>query len=465
MYQGKFSQAPQTKVPEKKPKNRGKIVFYSLYTAFILVFFAALFAVMGPLKAWLIEYEAAQPDHAREQVFAQLFQSRDWETLYEKAGETDTVFEGAAAFAAYMDERVGDRELSCLETSAGLSGDKKFIVKVGDEKIATFTLTGGSDSQLEIANWELGKVELFYTRQVSVLVEKFPGQTVYINGVALTEAHTVRRITTLAEDYLAEGLTGYQKEILQVEDLLTVPAVEVKNADGTAAALGFDETSGTYTQNDPAMELDAEQRELAKNAMEAYGRFMLGKADKTEVAKWFEKGSDAYKTIISSETGWVQAFSDYRFTEPVFTSFYQYSGDCYSVMVEMTLEVTRSNGSIKEFPMHNTLLIEKNASGSFMVKQMTNVDIQQRRTQVRLTFRDGEQIISSALVDAQTKTLTLPTVTVPEGQVFRGWVKEEQDEDGKKVWTVMFDTMGDVNLSGGALEPMVLTALFEKEGT
>lgn len=464
MYQGKYSPNPQGNEPERKGKNKGKILFYSLYTAFILVFFVALLAAMEPLKAWLTEYEAAQPNHAREQVFAQLFQSRDWETLYEKAGETDTAFEGAAAFAAYMENRVGGRELQCLETSAGLSGNKKFIVKAGDEKIATFTLTGGSDSQLEIANWELGQVELFYTRQVSVLVEKFPGQTVYINGVALTDAHTVRKITTLAAEYLAEGLMGFQKEVQQVNELLTMPKVEVKNADGTAAALIFDEASGTYTQNDPVMEPDAQQKELAKNAMEAYGKFMLGKADKAEVAQWFEKGSAAYKTIISSETGWVQSFSSYRFTEPTFTSFYQYSGDCYSVMVEMTLEVTRGNGSIKEFPMHNTLLVEKDSSGSFTVKQMTNVDIQQRKTQVRLTFRNGEQIISSTLVDAQAKKLTLPTVTVPEGQVFKGWVKEEQDEDGKKVWTLMFDTMGDVSLPGGPLEPMELTALFEKEG-
>lgn len=463
MYKGKYAQDPQPKEPGKRKKNKGRTIFYSVYAGFILLFFVALFAVLGPLKAWLTEYEASQPNYAREQVFQQLFQSRDWKTLYEKAGQTDTAFEGAAEFSAYMEERVGTQELQCLETSAGLSGNKKFIVKAGDEKIATFTLTGGSDSQLEIAAWELGEVELFYTRQESVQVEKFPGQTVYINGVPLDDSYVIQKTTTVADTYLSGELQGYRKELVQVQGLLYQPKVEVKNADGTESTLTFDPESGIYTQQDATMEPSDSQKELAKNAMEAYGKFMIGKADRTEVAKWFTKSGDAYKTISSSETGWVQSFSSYTFTEPTFTSFYQYSEDCYSIMVEMALKVKRGNGSIKEFPMHNTLIFEKNSSGSFTVTQMTNVDIQQQKTQVRLTFRNGEQIVSSILVETDAKKLALPTITVPEGQVFKGWAVETQEEDGKKVLTVMFDTMGDVILSGNGLEPMELTALFEKE--
>lgn len=466
MYQGKYSQDPQPQAPVRRNRNRrknkGKTVFYSIYFGSILLFFVALFVAMGPLKAWLTEYEASQPNHARDQVFQQLFQSRDWQGLYEKAGEMDTAFEGAAEFAAFMEARVGQQELQCLETSAGLSGDKKFIVKAGDEKIATFTLTGGSDSQLAIANWELGSLELFYTRQEQVQVEKFPGQTVYINGIPLDDTYTVRVTTTLAESYLTDGLQGYRQELVQVQGLLCQPKVEVKNADGTAAALTFDAETGTYTQQLATMEPTDTQKELAKNAMEAYGKFMVGKADRTEVAKWFEKGSDAYKTISSSETNWVQSFSSYRFTEPVFSAFYQYSEDCFSIMVEMALEVTRGNGSIKEFPMHNTLIIEKNSAGNFTVTQMTNVDIQQEKSQVRLTFCCDGEIVSSVMVDQDAKKLTLPTVPVPEGKVFKGWAVEEQDETGKTVWTVMFDAMGDVSLSG-TLEPMELTALFGTE--
>lgn len=465
MYKGKYSQDPQPKAPvrrEKKQNNKGKIVFYSIYTGAILIFFVALFAALGPLKEWLTEYEASQPNYAREQVFQQLFQSRDWKTLYEKAEETDTLFEGAVEFAAYMEEKVGQQELQCLETSAGLSGDKKFIVKAGEEKIATFALTGGSDSQLEIANWELGKVELFYTRQESVQVEKFPGQTVYINGIPLDDSYVIQKTTTVADTYLSGDLQGYRKELMKVQGLLCQPKVEVKNPDGSVATLTFDQEHSTYTQQSPVMEPTEAKKELAKNAMEAYGKFMIRKADRTEIAKWFEKGSEAYKTISSSETSWVQSFSSYTFTAPTFTSFYQYSEDCYSIMVEMVLEVKRGNGSVKEFPMHNTLIIEKNSTGNFTVTQMTNVDIQQQKTQVRLTFRNGEETISSEFVDADAKKLTLPTITVPEGQTFKGWAVQTLDEDGKKVLTVMFDTMGDVSLSG-TLEPMELTALFGTE--
>ena len=55
-------------------------------------------------------------------------------------------------------------------------------------------------------------------------------------------------------------------------------------------------------------------------------------------------------------------------------------------------------------------------------------------------------------------------ITVPEGKVFSGWVRENVSAEGKKVLEVVFtpDETGHVVLTGNStLEPMVLTPLFE----
>ena len=122
---------PERRYPERRPRRRktGSIVFYSAYALGIVAFFIVLAAIIAPLKDWLIRYEASQPNHKRDEVFQQLFESGNWDQLYTLAGVENTAFEDKTVFAALMNDMVSAGELTCLETSAGLSGDKKFIVR------------------------------------------------------------------------------------------------------------------------------------------------------------------------------------------------------------------------------------------------------------------------------------------------------------------------------------------------
>ena len=73
--------------------------------------------------------------------------------------------------------------------------------------------------------------------------------------------------------------------------------------------------------------------------------------------------------------------------------------------------------------------------------------------------------LDSFFVDADSRTLTLPAVTVPENQTFAGWVKQEDDGNGKITLTIVFtpDESNTVILPGNGLEPMTLYTLFMKE--
>ena len=140
MYQGKYANTePPKRNPRRKSakRTRGTIIFYSVYAACVIIFLVALLCVMNPLRDWLVKYEASQPNYKRDEVFAELFADPDWEKIYELANVEDTEFENSKTFAACMDKLVGDKELTCLETSAGLSGDKKYIVKDVFAKIFT----------------------------------------------------------------------------------------------------------------------------------------------------------------------------------------------------------------------------------------------------------------------------------------------------------------------------------------
>lgn len=471
MYKGKFSNTsnpaptPETNKPPKK-LSKGTVIFYSLYAFMIVAFFVAMSVLMNPLKDWLIRYEASQPQQKSQEVFQELFSDPDWSALYALAGIEDTKYEGKDAFAAYMEETAKGKAITYIETSAGLSGDHKYIVKLDDEKIATFTLTGGNQSQTEIPQWKLGDVELFFTRDLTVTIDKLPGYTVSVNGVALDESFTVRTVTTAAESYLPEGVHGYRSELQQVTGLLVPPVVTVTDENGAPVSVSFDEESGCYAVERPAMSMTPDEQAQVQHTLETYARYMIKAASLTQVKACCVPNSQVYYNISKIER-WMQSYLTYQISPITYSDFYRYSDDLFSVRTAMTNSVTRKDGSVKDYEMDYTLFFTRDESGKWLLSDMTQVDTTARSEQVRLTFMNEDTLVDSFFVDIDSKTLTLPAVTVPEAHKFSGWVRQEDDGNGKITLTILFapDENGIAVPPEAGLEPMTLYALFEKEAS
>ena len=484
MYQGKYTDKESTACAEtavdmskltqrtaaraqlrsQRQSKRGTVMFYSIYGICVAAVIIALLCVMAPLRSWLVRYEASQPEQKAQEVFDQLFADPDWAALYRQAGIENTYFETAETFADYMNDLVGAQPLTYLETSAGLSGDHKYIVRLGEEKIATFRLTGGTDAQAEISVWELGTVELFFDRSESVTVEILPGQTAYINGTPLDSSYTVRTVATKAEEYLPEGVHGYRAEQLRVTGLLKTPQVTVKDADGKDVPVTLDSETGIYKVSNAAAEITDEEHKIALNAGLADATYALRDISEWELKQYFDANSQIYNDIIHTHP-FLQDYLGYEFDDSVtaVSDFYRYSDSLFSANVTLLLKVTRTNGTIKEIPLSKTYFLEKNSSGKYLVTQYTNVPVQERVEQVRLTFlKDGEQV-GSQMVSSNANTLKLPQISAPEGKEFKGWAVREQT-DGKITMTILFTPTADGTVQITAqqvLEPMELHAVFE----
>ena len=468
MYKGKYYSAPD---PAEQPKKKkllrmprvSTVIFYLFYILLIAAFFVGIQKLLVPLEDWLIRYEASQPERKCQEVFQSLFSDPDWEALYALAGIEDTTYEGSEAFAAYMQAKAEGKTITYVETSAGLSGDHKYIIKLDNEKIGTFTLTGGAETQTEIPQWELGKIELFFTRTESVNVEKIPGHTVYINGVPLDDSYTIRTVTTEAEKYLPEGLHGYRLEQQYISGLLVAPKVTVTDENGNQVALTYDEEKNLYTFSRPVMEMTAEEQAQVQLSLETFAKYMIKAASATQLKNCCVANSEIYNTISHIER-WMQSYQSYKISPITYSAFYRYSDTLFSVRTAMTNSVTRNDGTVKDYEMDYTLFFSRDPNGKWLLSDMTQVDISQQTEKVRLTFLDGDTVLDSFFVETDSKILTLPAVTVPEGKVFSGWVKQEDDGNGKITLTIVFKPAEDntVILPDTGLESMTLYTLFEK---
>ena len=473
--------APMEQPPAKKKKSGprlGGVIFYTLYFMFILVFFLATFLGLTWLHGWLTDYEMAQPDGKAEQVFTQLFTDPDWGALYDAAGAKDSAYEGRDAYVTYMEDKVGDSQLNYLETSAGLSGNKKYLVRLEDEKVASFTLVDKAKNENEdmsnkfknmsrIPDWQLGAVEVFFNREGTYYIEKLDGHTAYVNDVPLTDEMTIQVATTLAEKYLPEGTTGVSMCTQQIDGLMAQPTVTVFDKSGKQMEVTYDEATRTFTERLESNTMSDDQREAAIKAAETYCNWMLAvDNDRGHAAQILDPTGTAYKdlTSIPRDQLWVQSNNGFTYDNINVSDFALYAGDIFSVRVTLDVNVTRTDGSIKNYPFNSSMFFRKSDTGKWMCFNTTNVDVSQPVGRVRLTFMSGETEVHSQFYSTDSKEIVTPVVPTPEGKVFTGWVTIEKDDSGATVYNLQFqpDAEGKVAIpEGTTLKPMTLYALFQ----
>ena len=478
MHKGKFNAnnvqetailnpAETTGKKEKKAKYKGNKtvtrVFYTCYFVMILLFCGAVFFAHGYLVDWLTKYEAAQPKVKSEEVFTQLFNEPDWADLYDKAGIPDTVYEGKDAFVTYMSALLAEDSLTYAETSAGLSGDHKYLIQLNGKTIGYFTLTNLAAKDEPIPDWQLGEVQLNVNRRESVTVQKQDGHSVYVNGQPIYDDSTIQIISTLADDYLPSGIYSQRMMLQQISGLLVEPEITIVDEDGNECEVIYDAETGIYMDAIPeAEEIPEELAERAILAGEAYSYFMVNR-NTSLFTKYFVTGTDTYRKIIGMDR-WQQSSKSAAITGQEVSDYVRYTEDLFSVRVKMTMELTRRDNSIKEYPMDTTLFLENRKNGGWKVIAMTNLDVTEQRNQVRLTFMNGDAELSSVFVYDDADNVFTPNVTAPEGQIFSGWATKDVAEDGTTTMTLVYTCDEKFRLqvpNGAKLEPATLYAVFE----
>lgn len=433
---------------KQQRSKKGIILFLCLYAALVALILIVIFQMMTPLRQKLLAYEAAQLENKSEQVFEELFADPDWKKIYELSGTTDTLYEGAEAYAAYMEAKVGSTALTCQEIDTGSSEIHKYNVFLQEEKIADFTLVGGAKSPADIPRWTLDGVKIFFERTISVMVEKKPEHTVYINGVALDDSFTIRTVATRAEEYLPAGVNGYRLEQQYIDGLLVQPEVLVLDENGETVPVAADAEIGIYTLPSDETEITESEKILAKNAAIADAKFSMGGLTAAELRQYFDPESQVYSDIVNNPIS-VQKHKSFSVDEKSIEvgEYCRYSDDLFSANVKLTVKVIRKDDTVKLYPLDKTYFFTRTDGGNYLVSAYTNEPVQEKVEQVRLTFVADERI--SFMVDREADTVSVPTM----GEELVGWATKTNDEGGTSTMTVRLLPDGSVL---GELEPMIL---------
>ena len=483
------AEEPAPKKAEKKSKKKAKkkkgnrvitTIFYTLWALLIIGFCGGMYFVRGFVEDWLVKYEASQPTTISQTVFEKHFKNPDWAAIYDMAGIESTQFEGKDDFVAYMNEKYAGTNFTYMETSAGLSGGHKYNLKDGDITIGYFTLTDKNaktesdgtaqtpgdlaEELTQLPDWQLDKVSVSFTRNESVTIQKIDGHTAYINGIAVADDFTTQIASTVAEEYLPAGTTGFRLVRQTVTGLLLEPEVTILDENGNPSTVIYDEETGIYTEFTEATTISLEEKETVIKAAEDYGLFMIEKAGQGNLSKTWKSTTAVYKQITTLDR-WFSGAKDYEFAGQEVTDYVRYNSTLFSARVRYSLNVTRKDDSIKEYKLDTTLFFELQKSGKWMCINMTNRDVQEQIAEVRITFLDATgKVVSTEFVKDNAPELFAPVLTIPEGKVLDGWYQETVDASGTKTLTLVFraDESGYIEIPDGTeLVPVVLQPVFE----
>lgn len=432
-------------------------LFYKVLLAILLVLLLIFCYIrFGLLRPWLTRFEAAQPKHTSQQVFQNLFSPADWGRVYDLSSDLPLDREG---FVQAMEELAGNRELTLVETSAGLSGNRRYLVKAGNDSLACFTLS--AETQNKETRWRLNGVELLVPLAPKMMdIQTLAGQRVLVDGRELGEDCQVRLTETAAERYLPEGVQGRRTVLWQTRESADVA---VLNADGEKVPLTYDEAARRYTVEETPDQPTDQERAALTGAAKTYARYMIRQSTPAQLKTYFDSGSAIYRTICSSEI-WIKQTSGHTFSNEEISQFTRYGEDLFSARVSMHLDVRRGNGSAKPYEIDSTFFFHKK-NGAWRAFDMTNMDVQEETVHTRLVFLDGERELGRLFVSSKDHSFTPPVPPEHPGQRFAGWAIREQ-QGANVTMTILFrpDGAGSVTLpSGYSPEPMALYAAFEQE--
>jgi hypothetical protein len=257
-------------------------------------------------------------------------------------------------------------------------------------------------------------------------------------------------------------------EQVQIGGLLIEPEVKVLDQNGQPVSMYTEVSTGILKPELPKpAEITEEETKIIIDAAQAYSRFAIRAISSTQLRKYMDSSSQLYADVVNTPA-FMQAYTGYKFQDGIqVTNFCRYSDTLFSARVQMKMDVYASRGNTKVFEMDTTFFFSMNSAGSYLITSSTNVDTTERIEQIRLTFMEGDKKVDSFMVDSGAYSVTLPTVTAPQGKVLKGWAIQEVDDKGNINMTILFVPGED----GTALMPpeeapgpMTLHAVFEIEG-
>lgn len=307
-------------------------VFYKVYFS-VLGFLLAVLAVGAVLLSrGIAEYNKGIPETVSKEYFETHFAYPDDHSLSELCTQVSE-FESPETIYAYLRALFAEDKLSYTSISSGaeaLPGQKDYIVKSGDRKIASFTLLPDEKN-----DYHPSAVKLTVPSPSALKCRVYDDSTLLVNGKEVPDTYLTGSEDTRITKLLPAGTAGTRLVRYEVPGLVGPAEVTVLDRHGNAKLIAPGD-DGVYSEipayDEPENDLVNRITEGAKQ----YAICMQSDAAKRTVYPYFEAGSDLYENIRSAENMFVWDHNGYEITDVKTSEFRRYDENTISCRISFT---------------------------------------------------------------------------------------------------------------------------------
>ena len=305
--------------------------FYIVYFTLLGLFAIALIVGCILLGSFVMDYNKGIHETVSERFFEDNFLKLDVDKLISLSGTVPCEFETESDLKAYVTETLTKDTLTYTSVSSLTDDDtKKYIVKSGDYKVATFTLKPDKKGDYKEDTLTL-HLPSSLDRQYKIL----DSGTLYINGKAVSENYITETSDHMSAEYLGSTADSPKWVTYTVTGLTKEPECKIIDRNGNTPAFAPDET-GIPTEE---IIYDTEDAKITTRLLEAakqYAKCMQNDASKASVYKYFKKGTDLYNSIRSVENTFVWDHNGYSFENEKVSEFMRYNENTVSCRISFT---------------------------------------------------------------------------------------------------------------------------------
>ncbi len=345
-------------------------IFYKIYFSFIALFLVALTLMLLRLGGWLKSYEAAQPINLINNITDTYLKNGELDYLRDNFSLKISPYETEENMNSFFQNNIKDKTLSTVLSSARPEGtDAAYVVKADDKKILNIYLNKDDSSASFLPKYTVAFCEFDKDFYKTISVTMPHNSTVSINGKALIDADCKEiGIPQFVEKYL-KNENAVKQKAAEITNLLSDEVIVTAEQSGKQIDVKkADNSYSVYQYIDENVKKNI--RNVATEGSKAYANYMQGDATLSDVAAYFDTGSDFYKNIRSSYTDHILEHSLMGFDNVVNDEIFKYSDNIYSCRVDFT-QVLKRNGMTYKIYFKKYVFVQKNGD-SFKIIDIKN---------------------------------------------------------------------------------------------
>ncbi len=326
-------------------KNKKKLsLFYKIYFSLLIVFAVALTIGCICLAIFIKDYNEGINETVSQRFFENNFLNLNTENIIELSGIKPNEFETEEDVKAFITNSFKDNELSYTSVSSvGNDEIKKYIVKSGDYKVATFILKPDEKN-----DYYVDSLELHLSGSSNKQIQILDTSKLFINGIEVSDEYIKKTEPHENAVYLPENVTAPMWVTYEITGLTKEPEYKVVDRNGSEPELV--ETNGVLKEN---IVFDTDEENITARLLEAakqYAKCMQSDASKPSVLKYFKNGTDLYESIRTAENYFVRDHASYSFVNESVSEFMRYDENTVSCRIIFTHLLHRAgNVDYKDF--------------------------------------------------------------------------------------------------------------------